>query len=82
MESLVLSGAPDAPIITKPWAFAPSERFGVPSIEVVLSKPSNTGAPLLLLYLHFDVTVDSPCALPLIAYALLVSGMVFLALEC
>jgi hypothetical protein len=47
VESLVLSGAPDAPIIAKPGALALSESFGVPSIEVVLAKPSNTGALLL-----------------------------------
>ena len=47
MERLVLSGAPDAPIITKPWALALSQSFGVPSIEVELSKPSNTGVPRL-----------------------------------
>ena len=46
MESLVLSGAPDAPIIVKPGALELSQSFGVPSIEVVLFKPSNTGAPL------------------------------------
>ena len=42
-----MSGAPDAPIIAKPEALALSQSFGVPSIEVELSKPSNTGAPLL-----------------------------------
>ncbi len=47
MEGLVLSGAPEAPVIAKPGALALSESFGVPSMEVVLSKPSNTGAPLL-----------------------------------
>ena len=77
MESLVLSGAPDAPVLAKPGALALSQSVGVPSIEVVLSKPSNTGAPHLLLSLHFDV-VDS---FLLIAYALLVSGMVCVALE-
>ena len=59
MESLVLSGAPDAPIITKPEALALSQSFVVPSIEVVLSKPSNTGVPLQP-SVFFDV-VDSPC---------------------
>ena len=57
---IVLSGAPDAPIIAKPGALALPQSFGVPSIEVNLSKPSNTGVPQLLLSLHFDV-VDSPC---------------------
>ena len=47
MESLVLSGAPDAPIIAKPGATELPQSFGVPSIKVVLDKPSNTGAPLL-----------------------------------
>ena len=47
MERLVLSGAPDAPIIAKPGALALPQSFVVPSIEVVLSKPSNTGVPLL-----------------------------------
>ena len=47
MESLVLSGPPDAPIIAKPGALALPQSFVVPSIEVVLSKPSNTGVPLL-----------------------------------
>ena len=60
MEGLVLSGAPDAPIISKPGALALSQSFVVPSIEVVLSKPSNTGVPLMPSVLHFDV-VDSPC---------------------
>ena len=46
MESLVLSGAPDAPVLAKPGALALSQSFGVPSIEVVLSKPSNTGVLL------------------------------------
>ena len=72
-----MSGPPDAPIIARPGALAPSQTFLVPSIEVVLSKPSNTGVPHLLLSLHFDV-VDS---FLLIAYALLVSGMVCVALE-
>jgi len=47
VEGLVLSGAPDAPIISKPGALALSQSFVVPSIEVVLSKPSNTGVPLM-----------------------------------
>ena len=47
MEGLVLSGAPDAPVLAKPGALALSQSLGVPSIEVVLSKPSNTGVPLL-----------------------------------
>ena len=47
MESLVLSGAPDAPIIAKPGALAFPQSFVVPSIEVVLSKPSNTGVSVL-----------------------------------
>ena len=47
MESLVLSAPPDAPIIAKPGVLALHQRFVVPSIEVVLSKPNNTGAPLL-----------------------------------
>ena len=72
MESLVLSGAPDAPIIANPGAlynFVVYLTF-LPELQVVLSKPSNTGAPVLpsvfeapsvcLLSLHFDV-VDSPC---------------------
>ena len=42
-----MSGAPDAPIISKPGALALSQSFVVPSIEVVLSKPSNTGVPRL-----------------------------------
>ena len=76
MESLVLSGAPDCPIIAKPGALALSESFGVPSIEVVLAKPSNTGVLFTsVLCLHFDV-VDLWCAVVLIAYALLVSVMV------
>ena len=72
-----MPGPPDAPIIAKPGTLALSQTFLVPSIEVVLSKPSNTGVPHLLLSLHFDV-VDS---FLLIAYALLVSVMVCLALE-
>ena len=75
-----MSGPPDAPIIAKPGALAPSQTFLVPSIEVVLSKPNNTGVPFRFLSLHFNV-VDSPCALLLIAYALLVSVMVCLAFE-
>ena len=47
MERLVLSGAPDAPIIAKPGALALPQSFFAPSIEVVLSKPSNTGVPVL-----------------------------------
>jgi hypothetical protein len=47
VENLVLSGAPDAPIISKPGALALSHSFVVPSIEVVLSKPGNTGVPLM-----------------------------------
>ena len=43
MESLVFSGPPDAPIIAKPGALALSQTSYFPSIEVVLSKPSNTG---------------------------------------
>ena len=81
MESLVLSGAPDAPIIAKPGALALSQSFGVPSIEVVLSKPNNTGVPFCFLPSPY-VLVDSPCALLLMAYALLVSGMLCRALEC
>ena len=42
-----MPGPPDAPMIAKPGALAPSQTFLVPSIEVVLSKPSNTGVPLL-----------------------------------
>jgi hypothetical protein len=53
VESLVLSGAPDAPIITKPWALTLPQNFGVPSIEVELSKPSNTGVLLLPSVLAF-----------------------------
>ena len=75
MESLVFSGPPDAPIIAKPGALAPSETFLVPSIEVVLSKPSSTGVPFCFLPSPY-INVDSPCALLLIAYALLVSVMV------
>ena len=80
MESLVLPGPPDAPIIAKPGALALSQTFLVPSIEVVLSKPSNTGVPFCCLPSPY-INVDSPCALLLIAYALLVSVMVCLALE-
>ena len=47
MESLALSAPPDAPIIAKPGALALHQRLVVPSIEFVLSKPNNTGAPLL-----------------------------------
>jgi hypothetical protein len=47
VESLVLSGPPDAPVLETPGALALSQSFGVPSIKVVLDKPSNTGAPLL-----------------------------------
>ena len=75
-----MSGPPDAPIIAKPGALAPSQTSYFPSIEVVLSKPNNTGVPFYFLSLHFNV-VDSPCALLLIAYALLVSVMVCLAFE-
>ncbi len=74
MESLVPSGAPDAPIIAKPGARERSQSFGVPSIEVVLSKPSNTGVLLTSVFLHFDV-VDLRCAFVLIDYALLVFVM-------
>ena len=70
-----MSGPPDAPIIAKPGALAPSQTSYFPSIEVVLSKPNNTGVPFYFLSLHFNA-VDSPCALLLIAYALLVSVMV------
>ena len=75
-----MSGPPDAPIIAKPGALAPSQTSYFPSIEVVLSKPNNTGVPFYFLSLHFNA-VDSPCALLLIAYALLVSVMVCLAFE-
>jgi hypothetical protein len=78
VESLVLSGAPYAPILAKPGAFSVSQTFAppyLPSIEVALSMPSNTGAlgiqtfatgvPFFfrlfcLLSLYSDV-VDSPC---------------------
>ncbi len=71
MEGLVLSGAPDAPVLAKPGALSFSQTF--PSIEVDISKP-NDGVSLLHWSLLFDV-VDSPCALLLMAYALLVSVM-------
>ena len=67
-----MSGPPDAPMIAKPGALALSQTFLVPSIEVVLSKPNNTGCPFFS-SLHFNL-VDSPCALLLMAYALLVSA--------
>ena len=41
-----MPGPPDAPIIAKPGALALHQRLVVPSIEFVLSKPNNTGAPL------------------------------------
>ena len=47
MESLALSAPPDAPIIAKPGTLALHQRLVVPSIEVVLSKPNNTGVLLL-----------------------------------
>ena len=75
-----MPGPPDAPIITKPGALALSQTFLVPSIEFVLSKPNNTGVPLCFLPSP-DIIVDSPCALLLMAYALLVSAMVYLAFE-
>ena len=75
-----MSGPPDAPIIARPGALALSQTFLVPSIEVVLSKPSNTGVPFRFLPSLF-INVDSACALLLIAYALLVSVMVCLAFE-
>ena len=53
MESLVFPGAPDCPIIATPGALALSQSFGVPSIEVVLSKPSNTGVLLLTSFFAF-----------------------------
>jgi hypothetical protein len=76
VESFVLPGPPDAPIIAKPGALALSQTFLVSSIEVVLSMPSDTGAlgiqtfatgmPFFfrlfcLLSLYSDV-VDSPCS--------------------
>ena len=75
-----MSGPPAAPIIAKPGALAPSQTSYFPSIEVVLSKPNNTGVSFCFLSLHFNA-VDSACALLLIAYALLVSVMVCLAFE-
>ena len=75
-----MPGPPDAPIIAKPGALALSQTFLVPSIEVVLSKPNNTGVPFCFLPSP-HVLVDSPCALLLMAYALLVSAMLCLCLE-
>ncbi len=75
-----MPGPPDAPIIAKPGALALSQTFLVPSIEVVLSKPNNTGVPFCFLPSPY-VLVDSPCALLLMAYALLVSVMVCFCLE-
>ena len=40
MERLVLSGAPDAPIIAMPWALALSQSFVVPAIDFLLSRPA------------------------------------------
>ena len=74
MEGLVPSGAPDAPIIAKPGALAPSQTSDFPSNEFFLSKPSNTGVLLTSVFLHFD-GVDLRCAFVLIAYALLVFVM-------
>jgi hypothetical protein len=75
-----LSGPPDVSIIAKPGALAPSQTFVVPSIQVVLAKPSNTGVPFCFLLSSY-INVDSPYALLLMAYALLVSAMLCLAFE-
>ena len=48
-----MPGPPDAPIIAKPGTLALSQTFLVPSIEVVVSKPSNTGVLFCFLSL-FD----------------------------
>ena len=80
MEVFVWPGPPDAPMIAKPGALALSQTFLVPSIEVVLTKPSNTGVPFCFLPSPY-IIVDSPCALLLMAYALLVSGMLCTAFE-
>ena len=58
-----LPGPPDAPIIVKPTNVQ-LPRSNVPSIDVVLSKPNNTGVPLLFCLFAYSL-VTSVVHIPL-----------------